>query len=68
MSGERVRIREKEADYIRQIATQYNESFLDALYRIVNHHRDGNLVKNPVIEIKAVKKELMDDVDLSTFE
>jgi len=68
-SGERVRIREKESNYIRQVAEQYNESFLDALYRIVNYHRDKNLdnLAKPVVESVPTKKDSLDDIDLDMF-
>ena len=68
--GERVRIREKEAEYIRQVAEKYQESFLDALYRIVNYHRDNNLIKStnptpsPATQAPSVVKESNNDSDI----
>jgi hypothetical protein len=46
------RIRGREAEYIRQVAEQYNERFIDALYRIINVHRDASLNKvTPVMQV-----------------
>jgi hypothetical protein len=66
-SGERVRVREKEAAYIRQVAEQYQESFLDALYRIVNFHRDTQLGVAP-ISVKSKKVVKPDAIEPQTPE
>jgi hypothetical protein len=47
------RVRAREAEYIRKVAEQYDEKFIDALYRIVNFHRDYHLGHPPVIPISA---------------
>lgn len=81
--GERVRVRAKESDYIKKVAEQYDETFLDALYRIVNYHRDLHLTKTiEIVETKnshvptkksnTVVKKVLDndfevDVDLDLF-
>lgn len=39
-----VRIRQREADIIRQVADKYDERFIDALYRVVNYYRDNEML------------------------
>ncbi|MBW4607408.1 MAG: hypothetical protein KME22_09315 [Hassallia sp. WJT32-NPBG1] len=73
-NGERVRIREKEAAYIRQVAETYQESFLDALYRIVAFHRDTSLVGTPFLpkveptkpapKVEPVNNDDLPDLDM----
>jgi hypothetical protein len=54
--GERVRVRAKETEYIKKVAEQYDETFLDALYRIVNYHRDLHLGR--LAEIVETRKKV----------
>jgi len=54
---EQIRIRAKEAEYIRKIAKQYDEKFVDALYRVINYHRDVHLGHQPSITPVEAKPE-----------
>lgn len=78
--GEKVRIKAKYAQYIRAIAEQREETFLDALYYVIDFHRQamkGNQVipslPTPQLPLPAkpqVKQmvELDEDIDISDFE
>jgi hypothetical protein len=71
---ESVRIRSREAEYIRQVAAKYDERFIDALYRIINAHRDASLgqytpvvqVTNKIMTPKIVESEEI-EMDLDAF-
>jgi hypothetical protein len=43
---ELIRIRSKEAEYVREVAAKHQERFIDAIYRIINSHRDNTLQEN----------------------
>lgn len=72
------RIRAREAEYIRKVAERYDEKFIDALYRIVNVHRDNHLGQTPRTPtqqpIKPITEAALDinnsdiDLELDMFE
>lgn len=50
--GETVRIKEMHANYIRKLAQQMDISFLEALYYVINYHRQHS--SRDVVETKNV--------------
>ncbi|MGB6300807.1 MAG: hypothetical protein WBF90_32170 [Rivularia sp. (in: cyanobacteria)] len=79
--GEKVRIKAKYAQYIRAIAEQREETFLDALYYVIDFHRQtikGNQVLPPPLSSPQLPppaqpqpREIVEsdeDIDISDFE
>jgi hypothetical protein len=69
---ESVRIRSREAEYIRQVAAKYDERFIDALYRIINAHRDVSLGQyTPVVQVTNTTPTIVEseeiEMDLDAF-
>jgi hypothetical protein len=69
---ESVRIRSREAEYIRQVAARYDERFIDALYRIINAHRDASLGQyTPVVQVTNTTPTIVEseeiEMDLDAF-
>jgi ornithine cyclodeaminase/alanine dehydrogenase-like protein (mu-crystallin family) len=68
---ESVRIRSREAEYIRQVAAKYDERFIDALYRIINAHRDASLGATPVVQLTNTTPTIVEseeiEMDLDAF-
>jgi hypothetical protein len=69
---ESVRIRSREAEYIRQVAAKYDERFIDALYRIINAHRDASLGQyTPVVQVTNTTHTIVEseeiEMDLDAF-
>jgi ornithine cyclodeaminase/alanine dehydrogenase-like protein (mu-crystallin family) len=68
---ESVRIRSREAEYIRQVAAKYDERFIDALYRIINAHRDASLGVAPVVQVTNTTPPIVEseeiEMDLDAF-
>jgi hypothetical protein len=67
-----IRLRSKEAQYIEQVAAQYDEKFLDAVYRIVNFHRDASLGKpQQIVNVtipQVVKEQPIEEPEKEEFE
>jgi hypothetical protein len=62
---ESVRIRSREAEYIRQVAAKYDERFIDALYRIINAHRDASLGQyTPVLQVTNTTPTIVESEDI----
>lgn len=71
---ERVRIKTKYAEIVRKVAAIRNESFIDALYRIIDYYWDVHMGiasnKPTTTVVSTSSKEITEstEIDLSDFE